>query len=109
MGKRRGRTGPGGAVVSSLSQNSGGAVKSNKRGSTQGANSNSRGNRGDDDELRQLANSAEQRKGKNNQSENGSNAESGSLSLPSRAPKWLGKSPQQMLREWCIKNNRKRP
>lgn len=101
MGKRRGRTGPGGAVVSSLSENSGGTIKPKKGKQPHSSGSRSSSQRGDDDELNQLAGISEKGgKGKN------SRATSSSASSSSR---WLGKSPQEMLREYCLKNNRKRP
>lgn len=115
MGKRRGRTGPGGAVVSSLSGNAGGKVTSNRRGGGQGSG----GRRREDAELAELAglaNASSKAKGKKNDTGASASAASGapagasgSLALPSAAPKWLGKSPSQMLREYCAKNNRKRP
>lgn len=101
MGKRRGRTGPGGAVVSSLSTNAGGKSTANRRG---------RG--GGDPELEALANPERKARKSGNASSAASGSQagaSGSLSASSGAPKWLGKSPTQMLREWCTKNNRKRP
>ena len=93
MGRRRGRTGAGGAVVSSLSENSGGTVRSRSdvRNQSQAGSSNRQNN--EDKELLELA------KGNN----------PGASSSSANTTKWLGKTPTQMLREWCNKNNRKRP
>lgn len=105
MGKRRGRTGAGGAVVSSLSENSGGTVKSKKKGGQQGGRPRQR----EDPELAELANPTNWKGKKASTAASNAQGTLESLSLPSGAPKWLGKSPQQMLREWCLKNNRIRP
>lgn len=103
MGKRRGRTGPGGAVVSSLSKKPGGTIRgraSDAHGNSSGQNSRQR----EDHELNELANLSSSSKKRTSQ-EVGSNASSSS----GQSSGWLGKSPQQMLREWCNRNNRKRP
>lgn len=105
MGKRRGRTGPGGAVVSSLSENSGGTIKP-KKGQTAHSSGNRASSRNvEDDELNRLAGLPGKggKKGAASSGTASSSASSGSSS------KWLGKSPQDMLREYCVKNNRKRP
>lgn len=107
MGKRRGQTGAGGAVVSSLSENSGGTVKT-KKGGRQGGRQQGR----EDPELAELANPSKGKGKKPLAGASGSSTPQGGsagLPLPRAAPKWLGKSPQQMLREWCTKNNRIRP
>jgi len=113
MGRRRGRTGAGGAVVSSLSENSGGTVKTKKKGGGGGAGLSSRQQLTTDDvEIEFLADPSRGKGRRQNGGQAGSSSVAGassSLSLPGSAPKWLGKSPQQMLREWCIRNNRKRP
>lgn len=108
MGKRRGRTGPGGAVVSSLSKNTGGTIKTNRHegrsDASQSSASASGARRREDPELLELAQISKQG---NKKREAGSASES--LSAPRAAPKWLGKPPSQMLREWCARNDRKRP
>lgn len=108
MGKRRGRTGPNGAVVSSLSENAGGAIRTNRRvgrsGTSQNSASGSGMRRTEDPELLELAQIS--RKGKEKRDVEYAPV---SLSGPSAVPKWLGKSPSQMLREWCARNNRKKP
>lgn len=108
MGKRRGRTGPGGAVVSSLSQNAGGTIKNNRRNGNDQNNQNQPGAsnsgprwRREDPELLELAGVS------NNKNPGPSQASSASGSAG--GSKWLGKSPQQMLKEWCTRNNRIRP
>lgn len=105
MGKRRGRTGPGGAVVSSLSSNAGGTVRPNRRVGAQASASASSSRAKEDPELLDLAGVSRNEKGASRNAD----ARQGTLSAPSTTSKWLGKSPQQMLREWCLRNNRKRP
>ncbi|CAN8061438.1 unnamed protein product [Agarophyton chilense] len=102
MGKRKGRTGAGGAVVSSLSRNPGGTIRN--RGDEESRGSSTAKSRREDQELNELAQLPA--KGKRNAAPSSSSTASSSGGPSSR---WLGKSPQQMLREWCIKNNRKRP
>lgn len=67
MGRRKGKTGRGGAVVSSLSKNAGGRVVSKD-------------------------------------SVTGGEASSSIVSAG-----WVGKTPVVFLREWCLKNDRRRP
>lgn len=98
--------------MSSLSGNAGGTV------STPGGASNARrprgGPRAEDTELLELANLPRRGK-KGNSSGAGpsnvaaSNADRTTPSASSATSSWLGKTPQQMLREWCTRNNRKRP
>lgn len=113
MGRRRGRTGPGGAVVSSLSTNAGGKITNNSKTDKSGKpDKKSNKNKKDDEELKELAGLSNKKK--QNKSSNPNSGSSSTASASSSAPSastssWLGKSPQQMLREWCLKNNRKRP
>lgn len=92
-------------MVSSLSQNAGGTTKKNKK----------KGGNSDDAELLALANSSAAKGKKRGNDGAGpanagsSGATSGPLSIPNPSSGWLGKTPQQILREWCIRNNRKRP
>lgn len=106
---RRGQTGSGGAVVSSLSGNSGGTVKKKKgRG---GESSGSSGAGGVDIVFE---NAPSRRKPRH-----GGAASSGEAALDAEvaaelatAPKsagWIGKTPLIFLKEWCTKNDRKRP
>lgn len=108
MGKRRGRTGPGGAVVSSLSQNPGGKVAA-RRGQSSGQTEKRRaGNqKGEDEELNKLADLPSNRGAISGSSLSNDGVNRAGQSSSSSG--WLGKSPQQMLREWCLKNSRKRP
>lgn len=106
MGRRRGRTGPGGAVVSSLSENSGGTVKPSKPdkgGPSRQAIQKPTEKKGQygDEELNKLA------KISSKTSASAGSSSSNQAVRPSSS--WLGKSPQQMLQEWCSKNSRKRP
>lgn len=107
MGRRRGRTGPGGAVVSSLSENSGGTI-STRNGPNSVQSNKRRGKKDDtDEELNRLADLPSKRK--NGKPPSSSNTASSSSQAGSSSSTWLGKSPQQMLREWCSKNTRKWP
>lgn len=91
-------------MVSSLSQKPGGTISS-KKGEQPGNSSNHRSKHGRaDEELNQLAKVS----GRGGSSSN-SDFPSSSGPVVSYSSGWLGKSPQQMLREWCIKNSRSRP
>lgn len=104
MGRRRGRTGPGGAVVSSLSQNAGGTVQSRGNNASHQTRSSNRKTK-DDEELNQLANLPP--RAQNSRPLDAPSA--GGASASSSSSSWLGKSPQRMLREWCSSNSRKLP
>lgn len=104
MGRRRGRTGPGGAVVSSLSQNAGGTVQPRGNNASQQTRSSNRKTK-EDEELNQLANLPS--RAQNSRSHGAPSPDGASASSSSSS--WLGKSPQQMLREWCFSNSRKFP
>jgi hypothetical protein len=89
MGRRRGQTGSGGAVVSSISVNAGGAVRSKAEASKkkeEGQPSSSTG-----------------------ATEAGDGRAGGASSEVAKSAGWIGKTPSIFLREWCTKHNRKRP
>lgn len=106
---RRGQTGSGGAVVSSLSGNSGGTVKKKK-----GASAGAGGSSGAGGVEIVFENAPPRRKPRH-----GAASGSGDVSLDAEvaaelatAPKsagWIGKTPLIFLKEWCTKNDRKRP
>lgn len=94
---RRGNTGAGGAVVSSLSGNAGGTVK--KKKGKNGKEADGHGSTGVE-----IVFEKETLGGKPNRG--------GSSSAPKSAPKsagWIGKTPIVFLKEYCVKNDRKRP
>lgn len=108
MGRRRGRTGPGGAVVSSLSQNAGGTVRPKGDSASQHTLSKrGKGRQREDEELNRLANLPS--RAHSSQSTGAPPSSAASASSSSSSSSWLGKSPQQMLREWCSSNSRKSP
>jgi hypothetical protein len=92
MGRRRGQTGSGGAVVSSISVKAGGSVRSKE----------------------DVAKSAGEPHGKSKRSEStpssetAANGAGGSVDSVKSAG-WIGKTPTIFLREWCAKHDRKRP
>lgn len=128
---RRGRTGPGGAVVSSLSENAGGTVgaKKNKAGTAPGggASSSSRGGKGkggaeevdivfgvgSGSRAAKKAAAAAAAAAAAGASGEGADAEAAASAAAAAAKpkpsKWLGKQPSDFLNEWCEKHNRKRP
>ncbi|KAK1868454.1 hypothetical protein I4F81_010941 [Pyropia yezoensis] len=129
---RRGRTGPGGAVVSSLSTNAGGTVgaKKNKAGGglPGGAGSTSArgggsGNAAADDVDIVFGSGSSSRASKKGaaaaaaagdpeeEAEAEATVAAGGKARAVHKPKpskWLGKQPSDFLQEWCEKNNRKR-
>lgn len=114
MGRRRGQTGSGGAVVSSLSQNVGGTVKAK---SDQGqidsigpaANPKRKPRHGTAATGVSATSSGEHCKEEPSFDGDSSSSNSYPRQTLAKSAGWLGKSPVEFLREWCTKNNRKRP
>lgn len=103
---RRGQTGSGGAVVSSLSSNSGGTVKGKKGGRGKGGGTGA----GRDDEFDFILEDCAPGKKKKTRPAAAAGSASGSASGGGGSSAgWIGKTPVILLREWCIRNDRKRP
>lgn len=106
---RRGHTGSGGAVVSSLSSNSGGTVKKKQGGKGGKGGASGSGVAGVEIVFDQ---SASRRKPRHADAGGSADLDAELARELAPAPKsagWLGKTPVIFLREWCTKNDRKRP
>jgi hypothetical protein len=108
---RRGQTGSHGAVVSSISSNSGGTVKRKENNSRDGEPSDA----GVEIVFEGAAPRRKPRHADASAAHEGAGSASsvpGAVSTPAAEPKsagWIGKTPTVLLTEWCTKNDRKRP
>jgi hypothetical protein len=99
MGRRRGQTGAGGAVVSSISVNAGGAVRSKAEASRKNEAGQPSGKSKPGESASLTTDAAEV----------GHGEVGGASSEIVKSAGWIGKTPSIFLREWCTKHNRKRP
>jgi hypothetical protein len=104
---RRGQTGSRGAVVSSLSANSGGTVKRKTDNKKNGASGSA--NAGGVDIVFENAPRRKPRHGDKGGSSSIDAELAAELAPPPNSAGWIGKTPLIFLREWCTKNDRKRP
>ena len=94
MGRRRGRVGPGGAVVSSLSVRPGGVVRGRPEG--------------DEPSVDAVAAFKQQRRQQKLAASSGADADNdGGTTTRSSLRKWTGATPQSLLREWLRRERRR--